>query len=159
MTSKKRPDECRLHDRGSRRVEPRILVSYYCFILFYTMLTSINRVSTWRWQETTEKAQMMSKKRPDECRLHDRGSRRVEPQILVSFYWFILFFTMLTSINRVSTRRRQETTEKAQVRVAGARAASSPFYKLSTWRRSETTKQQTWRRTMVELTTTGTQDA
>ena len=62
-------------------------------------------------------------------RWKQRRATLVEPQILVSYFKILLFFTILTSINRLSTQRRQETTGKGQVGAAGPRDASSPKYR------------------------------
>lgn len=41
-----------------------------------------------------------------------RGSRRVEPQVFVSFYHFCLYSSLLTSIYKLSTRRRWKINQK-----------------------------------------------
>ena len=73
--------------------------------------------------------------RDDATQRRDVGAARapdatlVEPRILVSYCKILLFFTILTSINRLSTQRRQETTGKGQVGAAGPRDALSPKYR------------------------------
>ena len=72
---------------GLRHVKPRINVSFVCFILYFTTLTTIYYPSTqWRQENRLSKDGLLY-----------RDLRRVEPRINISSACFLLHFTRLTT--------------------------------------------------------------